>query len=30
MSLLTLKEILAPAYQKGYAIGAFNAIDSHF
>ncbi len=30
MSLVTLKEILAPAYKRGYAVGAFNAVDSHF
>jgi len=30
MSLVTLKEILAPAYKQGYAVGAFNAVDSHF
>ncbi len=30
MSLVSLKDILAPAYSRGYAVGAFNAVDSHF
>jgi hypothetical protein len=30
MSLVTLKTMLTKAYQKGYAVGAFNVIDLTF